>query len=86
MIHVLARFGQGTIYGTYVGEALKAFSGVDDLETIGDALVHRGVGLKNRAIRRELRSTCLRHLTISRGHMAAWVRPQAKIPPAMHLA
>lgn len=33
---------------TYVGEALKAFSGVDDLEAIGDALVHRRVSLQKR--------------------------------------
>jgi len=31
---------------TYVGETLEALSGVDLLETIGDALVHLGVGLR----------------------------------------
>jgi hypothetical protein len=30
--------------------------------------------------------TCNLHLTISRGHMKAWVRPQAMMPPSMHLA
>ena len=33
---------------TYEGEALEAFSSVDDLEAVSDALVHGGVGLKKR--------------------------------------
>lgn len=31
---------------TYKGEAFEAFSSVDDLEAVSDALVHSGVGLK----------------------------------------
>ena len=71
---------------TYQGESLEALGGVDDLEAVSDALVHLGVSLKSELDPIEVNFTCLRHLTISRGQMAAWVRPQAKIPPTMHLA
>lgn len=36
---------------TYVGEALETFSGIDDLEAIGDALVHLGVSLQQKSVR-----------------------------------
>ena len=37
---------------TYEGEALEAFGPVDDPEAVSDALVHVGVGLKGRRVRK----------------------------------
>jgi len=37
---------------TYEGEALEAFGPVDDLEAVSDALVHLGVGLEGRRVRK----------------------------------
>ena len=42
---------QNYIIATYEGEALEAFSGVDDLEAIGNALVHGGVGLNKSKVK-----------------------------------
>jgi len=71
---------------TYESESLEALGGVDDLEAISDALVHLRVSLKSELDPIEVSVTYLRHLTISSGQMAAWVRPHAKIPPTIHLA
>ena len=65
---------------TYQGESLEALSGVDDLEAVSDALVHLGVSLKGQLDPIEVSVTCLRHLTISSGQMAAWVRQAAALP------
>lgn len=71
---------------TYQSESLEALGGVDDLEAVSDALVQLGVSLKSELDPIEVSVTYLRHLTISSGQMTACVRPQAKIPPTMHLA
>lgn len=71
---------------TYVGVALDTLLSLEDLEALGDGWVQLWVGLTKTIKRGGGGLTCLRHLTISSGQMAAWVRPQAKIPPTIHLA